>query len=343
MVPPKRLAYDAIMGQRSGTDSVAAVMAAFLRQRKWTQADLAREVELKPEALRKILRQLQGSGYPLEREESRPHVYWRMDKDWYPGGVLFKPQEVSELLRQLARLPRGKARDTLLRVAMVQLPARGKLEPSVPLATPVASEHEEQILPIVEDAAARRISLFMRYVTAHRGQMSERHASVHLIEVGPRARFIATCHRSGALQRFRVDGIVHARLDANEPFREAAPDAVAAFRAASLDGFKGAGPPVACSFFVRTPESNWVVNNLLEGMRPESVAGGARITVETSGMTRLAQFVVGLGDAARPETPALAQAVANLARGALHQALAVLQGSNPKAFSDEAAQPRSDV
>jgi hypothetical protein len=37
----------------------------------------------------------------------------------------------------------------------------------------------------------------------------------------------------------------------------------------------------------------------------------------------LARFVVGLGDAARPETTELAEAVANLARGALANAMSV--------------------
>ncbi len=53
------------MGQRSSFDSVAAVMVAFMQKPTWTQAALAREVELKPEALRKILRNLQASGYLL--------------------------------------------------------------------------------------------------------------------------------------------------------------------------------------------------------------------------------------------------------------------------------------
>lgn len=335
------------MGQRSGTDSVAAVMAAFLRQRNWTQADLAREVELQPEALRKILRQLQGGGYPLEREESRPHVYWRMDPSWYPGGVLFKQKEVPELLRHLARLPRGRARDRLLKVALEQLPARGKLEPSVPLATPSTSEHEEQVIPIIEDAGARGVALFMRYVTAGRGQVSERHASVHLIEIGPPSRFIATCHRNDGLRRFRVDGVVHARLDEGEPFRPTTPGALAAFRGASLDGYRGEGAPVACAFFVRAPESNWVVNNLLEGMRPESQHGGTRVTIETGAVARLARFVVGLGEAARPETPELARAVAELARGALRQAGTIAEAADRAGFSagvpSAPVRPRSDV
>jgi len=60
-------------------------------------------------------------------------------------------------------------------------------------------------------------------------------------------------------------------------------------------------------------------------MRVETCHGGIRIGVETSALAALARFVVRLGDAARPETPALAQAVAELARGALAQAEAALR------------------
>jgi predicted DNA-binding transcriptional regulator YafY len=203
-------------------------------------------------------------------------------------------------------------------------------------------------LPTVEDAAARKLPLFMKYLTASRGgRPSERHVSVHLIEVGPPARFIATCHKSGDLRWFRVDGIVRARVDDAQKFRVCEPEELAAFRAASLDGYKGSGAPVACSFFVREPEASWVAGILLDGMHAESLHGGIRVSVETSGMLRLARFVVSLGEAARPETRVLAQAVAELARGALERAEAALQEAEKRAVSDEEvatpARPRSDV
>ena len=53
-------------------------------------------------------------------------------------------------------------------------------------------------------------------------------------------------------------------------------------------------------------------------MRAETLPGGVRIHVQTSAVTRLSRFVVGLGDAARAEDGALSEAVADLARGALH-------------------------
>lgn len=340
--------YHAGMGKRSRTDSVIKVMGAFVARKTWTQADLARAVELGTEALRNVLREMQESGFPLVSEKDHPHVYWRMTKDWYPGGVVFKSEHVPELLRQLSRLPRSKGRERLLATITEQLPGRGKLTLTAPVVTRPASENEEQYVPLVEDAAARKRALWMRYITASRGgRVSERHVSVHVIEVGPPARFVATCHVNGDLRWFRVEGIVRARIDENERYRECAPSELAAFRAASLDGYKGSGAPIACSFFVREPESSWVGNNLLDGMRVETRHGGVRISVETSALVPLARFVVRLGEAARPETPALAQAIAELARGALAQAEAVLRESENQGRSTDLqhdpVRPRSDV
>jgi predicted DNA-binding transcriptional regulator YafY len=330
--------YHAPMGQRSRTETVAAVLAAFLARRTWPQAELARVVGVRPETIRKLLEELLASGVPLESEKEHPHVYWSMPKTWYPGGVLFKQDDVPELLRQLRHLPRSKSRDRLLAIVADQLPMRAT--PAMPpVVLHATSEHEEQYVPIVEDAAGRKVPLFMRYLTVSRGKVSERHASVHLVDLGPPARFIATCHRNGDLRWFRVDGIVHARLDDREPFRGTAADLVAPFRAASLDGYKGEGDAVECSFFVREPESSWVANNLLEGMRAETLHDGIRVSIETSAVLRLARFVVGFGGAARPENAALAEAVVELAQGALDEARLALQHAESAAIPEE---PLSD-
>src|SRR5580700_9935451 len=110
------------MGQRSRTETVAAVMAAFFAHRSWSQAELSREVGVRTEALRKLLQELQAGGVRLESEKDHPHVYWSVPKTWYPGGVLFKQDDVTELLRQLRRLPRSKARERLLAVIVDQVP-----------------------------------------------------------------------------------------------------------------------------------------------------------------------------------------------------------------------------
>jgi predicted DNA-binding transcriptional regulator YafY len=335
------------MGQRSRTETVAAVMAAFFAHRSWSQADLAREVGVRTEALRKLLQELQANGVHLESEKDHPHVYWSVPKTWFPGGVLFRQDDVAELLRQLRRLPRSKARDHLLAVIADQLPPRERPPASIGVVSRPTSEQEEQYVPIVEDSAAKRTALAMRYFTATRGTTSDRYVSVHVVDAGPPARFIATCHRNGDLRWFRVEGIIRARLDDQEPYRECAPSTLAAFREASLDGYKGAGLPIMCSFIVRDPESRWVANNLLEGMSVENLHDGIRVNIETSGVVRLARFVVGLGGAARPENPALIEAVAELARGALDQVRAKAPETETRAIPVEPArgpaQPRSDA
>lgn len=201
---------------------------------------------------------------------------------------------------------------------------------------------------MVEDAASRKQPLKMRYMTTSRGgKVGERHASVHVVEVGPPVRFVATCHTNGDLRWFRVENIVRARVDENEKFRECNPKELEAFRAASLDGFKGTGAPVDCSFFVRDPESSWVANNVLEGMTVETLHGGIRISAKTSAILPLARFVVRLGEAARPETRELAQAIIELAHGALEQAEAALrEGEKPGScdgLPDSPVRPRSDA
>src|SRR5580700_7997618 len=178
------------MGQRSRTETVAAVMAAFFAHRSWSQADLAREVGVRTEALRKLLQELQANGVHLESEKDHPHVYWSVPKTWFPGGVLFRQDDVAELLRQLRRLPRSKARDHLLAVIADQLPPRERPPASIGVVSRPTSEQEEQYVPIVEDSAAKRTALAMRYFTATRGTTSDRYVSVHVVDAGPPARFI---------------------------------------------------------------------------------------------------------------------------------------------------------
>lgn len=337
--------YDGSVGKKGRTESVTKVLAALFRRKTWRQAELAREVELSTEALRKLLRELQADGVPLEQETEHPHVYWSAPKTWFPGGVLFEQKDVPALLQQLRRLPKTQARDRLLGVVVEQLPARSRNEPIAPVVTRSVTEHDEQYVPIIEEAGARKIAVWVKYLTRGRGSVAERHASVHLVDAGPPARFIATCHRTGELRTFRVDNILSARLDPREPFRECDAEKVSAYRAAGLDGFTGADTPIACSFFVRDPEARWVGNNLLEGMRVEALPGGIRVLIETNAIERLSRFVVGLGAAARPETRELAAAVIDLARGALDQALAAVAkpGEAPAVGEREAGRLRSDV
>jgi predicted DNA-binding transcriptional regulator YafY len=309
------------MGQRSQTETLAGIYQAFVQRRVWKQTELAKQLEVSTEVIRRILNELREKGMPLDREEDHPHVYWTVAKDWFPGSVLFKREEIPELLRQLRRIPHGKGRARLLDLVLGRT-GDAAASTSTGIVSRGASEQEEQYLSSVEDALGRKSALFMRYYTASRGAVGDRFVSVHRVHIGPPARFVAWCHRSEMLKTFRVDGIVSARLDADERFRPVDEAAVDAYDKASLDGFNQGGAPTTFAFVVRDPEARWVKNNLLDGMRAEDRTEGIRVEITTTSLVRLARFVVGLGAAATCETPALAGEVAILARGALAAAAA---------------------
>jgi predicted DNA-binding transcriptional regulator YafY len=311
-----------LVGQRSPTESLAAILSAFLQERTWAQSELARELGLSVPATKKRLEELLRTGVPLERIHDPPQVYWSVSKHWFPGGVVFQGDAVRELLRLLARLPRSKSRDALLDTVLRTLPksTNGQSPLGNAIMQPAAKPGEEEQLAVLEDAARAGKAIHFRYYTANRGDDALRHASVHRVVVGPPARFIATCHRSDTLKWFRVDNVSLARIEEMQRFRAAEAAAVDAFIAASLDGFNEGGAPKVHTFFVSAPESKWVAKNLLEGMRAEPIGGGIRVTVETAGLSRLARYVTALGAAGRPETRELARAVAAIASGALKAA-----------------------
>lgn len=314
------------VGQRSTTETLAGIYQAFLAKRTWRQPELARELGIGVEALRRMLFELTERGMPLERdEEDRSRVYWSVPADWFPESVLFKREEVPELLRQLRRVPQGPGRKRLLDLVLARLPRAKVSDVAVVPAAP--RPEEEQFLDVVEQSASDRIPLAMKYYTAGRGDVGDRHASVHRVLLGLPARIVATCHRSNTLKTFRVDSIVSARLDRDEPFRSVEDAAVDAYLKASVDGFHGDGAAQLVSFLVRNPDARWVKNNLLPGMNAEPATDGVRISVHTAALRRVAQFVVGLGASALPESPTLAREVAALARGALEAAEAVLGAS----------------
>lgn len=318
--PPKsderqmRGATLATVGQKSNTETIVSILKAFLDQRTWKQADLARHVGVMSATLHKRLEELRANGIPLESEREHPHVFWSVPKSWYPGGVLFSGEQDTQIFRQLSRLPKSKARNQLIESLLKFLPSG---EPPASIMPAATTAREEQYLPVIEDAAHEKVALQFRYFTTARGNEATRHASVHRVLLGPPTRFVATCHRSNTLKWFRVESVSDARLDEREAFRDAASNDVDAYLRASLDGFHDGGSPVAHAFFVSDPEARWVARNLLEEMRSEEVPGGIRVVAETSALNRLARFVVGLGALAKPLTPALEVEVASLAKGAL--------------------------
>lgn len=305
------------MGQRSSTDTIVILFQAFLDNRTWKQAELARRAGVSSQVVRKRLEELSSQGVPLERVEETPHVFWSVPKGWFPGAVLFDSESVPVLLRLLSRLPQSKDRERLIRRILEAAPRPAPDPLKAPaVLTPRSSESEETYLPLVEDAATRRVCLEIKYHSSGRDDAEWRNVSVQSVVLGPPTRFIAFCHKTKALKWFRLDNVRRAQFDQNEPFREAEPGRVDAMLKESVDGFHQGGP-VRCSFLVREPECGWVENNLPVVMTPEKTPGAMRFTTTTAGVLRLARFVVGLGAAAQAETPELAQLVEELARGAL--------------------------
>jgi len=258
-----------------------------------------------------------AGGFPLDREEEHPHVYWSVPRHWFPGGLLIKREEVPELLRLLGRLPRSTSRERLLQAIVERIPHAAA---PAPIVAPDVTAREDRYLAVIEDSARAKIALRLRYYSVGRGAEETRHASVHTVLPGPPARFVATCHRSGKLKWFRVENVSDAELDPEEAYRSANAGAVETFLAESIDGYHGGKAPETLTFFVRDPESRWVARNLETGMKADVVPGGIRVNVKTSALLLTARFVVQLGDAARAETPALAAKVAEIASGALRNA-----------------------
>jgi predicted DNA-binding transcriptional regulator YafY len=312
------------VGQRRSTETLFQIIAAFIEERTWSQAVLARRLETTPETIRKHLQDLERGGMKLHREEDHPHVYWSVPKNWLPGALAFKGEEAADLLRLLGRAAPGALRNRLIGLTVDRLASGGQrvpfdLETIQPTAEPDADE--EAKLAIVEDAAAQKIALKMRYYTASKGKESRRHVSVHRIDAGPRAQFVATCHRAGDLRRFRVSNVLEARLDRGEPFRQATKAALDKFDRESFGGFRDVGPVVHCAFFVKDPEAAWVAKNLPDrNIRAEEVERGTRFAIDTAGVSVLARFVVGLGEVARAETKELADEVRRIATAALANA-----------------------
>jgi len=308
------------VGQRSSTETIVALLQAFLEQRTWSQADLADHIGVGVAAVRKRLQELSAHGVPLTREEDPPQVYWSVPPGWLPGAIALPASDVLELLRHLTRLPQSAARERLLQRVLAAAPRRDGLPAGDAVVAPSLTEAEEAYLAVAEDSALRRIPLACTYFTVSRGALERRHVSVQRVVVGPPARLLAVCHRDGRLKWFRVENVQAARLDATEPYRTADPPQIDAVLAQSVDGYHRDGAPVRCAFVVREPESRWVERNLLPGMVAEPLPGGVRVVATTGGVLRLARYVVGLGGVTCIETPELRAAVRELARGALDAA-----------------------
>jgi predicted DNA-binding transcriptional regulator YafY len=298
------------MGQRSAGQTVATILLAFLRERTWTQIALARHCGISSKALRARLLDLSEGGMPLEAQSDPPNVYWSVPKSWFPEGTVLSPPQVAMIARLVSRLPASRQRSDALR-SLLCADGQDSLEPSLDAAL-------TRVLTILEDGLRERRAVHIDYYGASRGDRDRREISVHRILYGDRLRVLATCHRSDRFKYFRVDGVRDAVLGAPHAFRAASAEEIQAFLATSTDGYRTSEPVAKHAFVVRYPEARWAKGNHPPcAIEAEPVEGGIRFSACVAGVEPLARFVVGLGAAARAETPELAQRVRELASGAL--------------------------
>lgn len=303
------------LGQRTSTETLVGLLCAFWKQGTWTQADLAREVGVNPRAVRRCLDELTTAGWPLERDEDHPHVYWSLPRDWLPVGVLLTPQTTADLVRALVHVPGGLGRARLLEAVSSHAPPP-LLEVLNRVIPPRTSDAESDLLPKLLDGLAQQAPIRLKYWTASRGALGTRTVSVQRVLVGPPTRFLAWCHATSSVRWFRLDNASSIEPDANATFRAVDEGELDVVVQESIEGFHGQ-ERLRVAFRVRDPEARWVAHNLPDGLSFTAVGDGISVDAETRGLLPIARFLVGLGDAVLCETPELAALVRELASGAL--------------------------
>jgi len=309
------------MGARGNYETVVLVIQAFVEQRTWRQAELARRAEVEPRRIRRVLEELQRSGMPLEREEEHPHVYWSVPPSWFPGGVLFKAEDWQVLLEAALRISSLEKRAKLLSALLAGrvgrgLPAEGAARLNAGVVALPMSPEEEQAIPTIQEAIASGRAVRIRYFSASRGELSARTVSPSRLLLGPPCRLAAFCHRNEGLRWFRVEDIQRAEIDETQSYRECPALEVDAFLAESPDGFHDASSE-RHTFLVSPTIKSWVRRNLPSGMTAEDLPSGEIRVSARGGLIVVARFVVGLGQEARAESPRVAELVRQLAQGAL--------------------------
>lgn len=303
------------LGQRSRTETSSAIILKLLIERTVSQSGLAKALQLESRTVMRVLRELSVSGVPLDREEDPPHVYWSVPQGWVPGGVTFEGPLAGELLEQLSLVPRNDKRDKLMERIVAAISGNSRLlEVS---DGPGLSEKDVGVLTQIQKSAAEREALEIRYFSASSRALSSRVVSVQRVEVGDTPRFVAFCHNREAPRWFRLDGVEAVASGVHQPYVEMDGAALKSFLDHSGSGYNDGLPPVLCEFFVQDSDWAWVGRNLPGRFEHRRVDGGYICTGHNAALPVVASFVVGLGDAARPLSPGLAERVQKLAKGAL--------------------------
>lgn len=302
------------MGRQSGVTTTAAILRAFESRARWRQAELARHVGVKVPALRRHLAELVDV-LPLSDVRDGSDVFWSLPRGWTAEGARISMDTLERLIRLLARSPASKLRDEALALLLQRHPQHPRPDR---VEAPELSAEEERVLPLLEDALARRTVLGMTYFSASSGRLRQRNVTPARVLLGPPVRFVAFCHLERELRWFRADNVQTLWLEPSEKARAIDPAEVDAFVRRGVNGYAAAdGRDDSLALFVRDPEAAWVKRNLLRGMTAQDVPGGIRVVAGGPGLLPFARFAVGLGAAAEPESRALAEAMRELAEGAL--------------------------
>lgn len=305
------------MVKRSSSQVALEILHRLLVERTMSQNELAREIGVRSDTIRKTLEHLRKDGVPLTREEEGRYVYWSVPESWVPGGVVISAEDARDLVRLLARSPREKHLQKLERRLVAAALDEHKAK-RLELIHPAAqTAFEEGWATIVYQALMERHALRIKYYTMDRGELAWRTVSVAM-EVPP-LRMVARCHRSNTLKWFRLDNIHGAKLELGEDYRDTPRAEAAAFIAASVGNFNANEPVAEHAFLVRRIEGRWVERNLPStSFRREDVdTEQLRFVVQSSGLLTLARYVLSLGPAARAESPALKALVRALAADVL--------------------------
>lgn len=107
------------MGKRAAVETVTAIVAAFWKQRRGPKRSWAGSWGWRRGRCASIWRswcELVRAGWPLDKDEDHPHVFWSVPKSWFLDGVLLGQSDVAALLQILLRVPDGTERRRLLGV-----------------------------------------------------------------------------------------------------------------------------------------------------------------------------------------------------------------------------------
>jgi biotin operon repressor len=305
------------VGSKSKTETPLRLLAALLEQRTWSQAELARRVEVHPQTVRQCMQELMDAGVPLERDDDHPHVYWSVPQSWLPEGVHLPRVHFVDLLRRLARGAAPAERDPLLKHLVDAAPSLGEMvariqEAHVPSDVPLSSA----LLATLEDAWESH-AVILSYRKVRGGPVEARHCSPARF-VDQYQHLLARCHQSGKAQRFRLDRILGVSAAVGVEYAPLNDTEIAEALTGAVDGFRAPGPLVSVRFRLvgAEKEVGWMVEQLPEDLEVEKVASGYLVHGETGALGKLAAKLVTYGAVVRYDDEGLREAARAVVEGA---------------------------